>query len=203
MLKLANSLQPIYTTPMRIKSAEFVKGIKGTDPILYDGVPEYAFVGRSNVGKSSVINALLNKKDLVRVGKMPGKTREVNFFRINNQVYFVDLPGYGYATAGPEEKEKIKKLILWYLMYSEVEHAKVVLILDAKVGFTEFDSEMVRALKQSHRPFVIVANKIDKLNQKETKKQMDSIAEKSGVDVFPYSAKNRKGTDILLNKILS
>src|SRR6185369_12085856 len=103
--------------------------------ILTDGVPEIAFVGRSNVGKSSLINSLVNRKDLVKVGKKPGKTTEINFFSINHKkCYFVDLPGYGYAEASPKQKESIEKLILWYLMYSEASLQKVVLILDVKAG---------------------------------------------------------------------
>src|SRR3990167_3085191 len=118
---------------MIISSAKFVKGITGTDDILYDGIPQIAFVGRSNVGKSSVINSLVNQKELVRVGKKPGKTTEINFFLINNKFYFVDLPGYGYAKLSPAEREKARKRMLWYLTESEA-RPLVVLILDIKAG---------------------------------------------------------------------
>ena len=91
---------------MNITSAEFVKGIRGTDEILTDGVPNIAFIGRSNVGKSSILNSLTGKKALARVGEKPGKTTEINFFLINRTHYFVDLPGYGYATGGAKEREK-------------------------------------------------------------------------------------------------
>src|SRR3989337_3145920 len=100
---------------MNIASAEFVKGIIGTDSILKEKPPHVAFVGRSNVGKSSVINSLVMRKDLVKSSSMPGKTREINFFFINKKCYFVDLPGYGFARMGAKGAEKIRKLILWNL----------------------------------------------------------------------------------------
>lgn len=174
----------------KINSAEFKKGIIGTDEILTDGVPEIAFVGRSNVGKSSVINSLVNRKDLVKVSNKPGKTTEINLFAINGKkCYFVDLPGYGYAEASPKQKESIEKLILWYLMYSNAHIYKVVLILDIKAGLTAFDGEMIRVLREKGYPYLIVVNKADKLNQKETSAQMRTIKEAAHeTDAFPYSA---------------
>jgi GTP-binding protein len=190
---------------MNINSAEFLKGITGSDVILTDGVPQIAFVGRSNVGKSSVINSLLNRKDLVKVGNRPGKTTEINFFGINTKkCYFVDLPGYGYAKRPPKEKEKIEKLILWYLMYSEANMHKVVLILDSKAGLTTFDEEMIRVLREKGHALIIVANKIDKLNQKETSAQLRAIKETAHeAVVVPYSATTAtvKERDGLLQKI--
>jgi GTP-binding protein len=190
---------------MHINSAEFLKGIIGTDIILTDGVPQIAFVGRSNVGKSSVINSLVNRKDLVKVGNRPGKTTEINFFGINTKkCYFVDLPGYGYAKRPPKEKDKIEKLILWYLMYSDASLFKVVLILDAKAGLTAFDEEMIRVLREKGHALIVVANKIDKLNQKETSAQLRSIKEAAheGI-VVPYSATTAtvKEREALLHKI--
>lgn len=192
---------------MKITSAEFVKGIRGTDDILADGVPQIAFVGRSNVGKSSVINSLTNKKDLVKVGKKPGKTTEINFFMIEQQggaCYFVDLPGYGYAQASLREREKIQKLILWYLTYSQARPATIVLIIDSKVGFTDFDREMLGILREYNHHYLIVANKIDKLNQKETSRQLNLIKRESPeADVIPYSAKTKRGVDALLERLFS
>ena len=175
---------------MKIASAEFLKGIIGTDVILTDGVPEIAFVGRSNVGKSSVINSLVNRKDLVKTSNRPGKTTEINFFGINGKkCYFVDLPGYGYAKRSPKEKESIEKLILWYLMYSGVTPLKVVIILDSKAGLTDFDAEMIRVLREQGHPYLIVANKVDKLNQKELSAQTRAIKEAAHeAVVHPYSA---------------
>ncbi len=190
---------------MKIASAEFSRGIKGTDAILADGVPEVAFVGRSNVGKSSLINSLVNRKDLVKTSNLPGKTTEINFFSINNKkCYFVDLPGYGYAKRSPKEKESIEKLILWYLMYSEAPIAKAVLILDVKAGMTDFDREMVRVLREHDHPLVIVANKADKLNQKEMSAQLRAIKEAAHeAVVVQYSATTatNKERDALLRII--
>ncbi len=190
---------------MKIASAEFSRGIKGTDAILADGVPEVAFVGRSNVGKSSLINSLVNRKDLVKTSNLPGKTTEINFFSINNKkCYFVDLPGYGYAKRSPKEKESIEKLILWYLMYSEAPIAKAVLILDVKAGMTDFDREMVRVLREHDHPLVIVANKADKLNQKEMSAQLRAIKEAAHeAVVVQYSATTatHKERDALLRII--
>ena len=191
----------------KINSAEFLKGIVGTDVILTDGVPEVAFVGRSNVGKSSTINSLVNRKDLVKVSNKPGKTTEINFFGINGKkCYFVDLPGYGYALASPKQKESIEKLILWYLMYSDASIHKVVIILDAKAGLTAFDEEMIRVLREHNHPYLIVANKMDKLNQKETVAQLRAIKEAAHeATVFAYSATTAtpKERDALLTQIFS
>ena len=99
---------------MKISEAEFMRGIRGTDELLSDGTPQIAFIGRSNVGKSSILNALTEKKQLARVGKKPGKTTEINIYKINKAYYFMDLPGYGYAEAGVQEREKLRKLIVWY-----------------------------------------------------------------------------------------
>ncbi|MDP3726305.1 MAG: ribosome biogenesis GTP-binding protein YihA/YsxC [bacterium] len=188
---------------MEIQSAEFVRGIKGTNSILHSGLPQVAFVGRSNVGKSSVLNALFNRKDLVKVGKKPGKTLEINFFLVNQKFYFVDLPGYGYAKAGGKAKEKIKKLILWYLTGGEARPVIVVLITDIKAGFTDFDKEMLQILSEQGYSYVIVANKIDKLNQKEAAQKLFRMKiESNGTEVFPHSAKTKKGTDVLRKRLL-
>ncbi len=173
----------------KVESADFVKGVIGTDDVFTDGVPEIAFVGRSNVGKSSLINSLTGRKALVKVGNKPGKTTELNFFSINNKkCYFVDLPGYGYAKATPKQRGKIEKLILWYLMYSGAQPRRVVIILDVKAGLTDFDQEMVCVLCEQGHPYTIVANKVDKLNQKELAAALKGIrAAAGGAEVFPYS----------------
>jgi GTP-binding protein len=187
---------------MKITSAEFVKGIVGTNDILYDGMDKIAFVGRSNVGKSSLINSLVNRKDLVKTGNKPGKTTEINFFRINGKFYFVDLPGYGYAQLSPDRKEHIEKMMRWFLVKNDQKPSKVVMVLDAKVGFTEFDRGMLKILYESGIDFVIAANKIDKLNNKELQQAFRDIVRESGIpDIVPYSAWEKTGRDELLKRI--
>lgn len=188
---------------MVIKSAEFVKGIVGTNPILYDGKPQVAFIGRSNVGKSSLLNALVNRKDLVKVSGRPGKTTELNFFLINNNLYFVDLPGFGYAKLGEKQREKLRKLILWYFMYAEVSPV-VVIVLDISAGLTSFDQEMIEVLEEQNHPYLIAVNKVDKLNQAELAKQVKAIQSAvPGIDIVLCSAKEKKNINSLLKKIES
>lgn len=188
---------------MNIDTSEFVRGIVGTDRILEDGKPQIAFIGRSNVGKSSVINSLVGKKTLVKTGKKPGKTTEINFFLINHKFYFVDLPGYGYAEGGKEKIEKIRKMIIWYLTESGANPSTVVLILDIKAGLTTFDLDVLEILREQKLNYIIVANKADKLNQKETSKQLDKIrTEANESDIVAYSAMNKKGRHLILNRLV-
>ncbi|MBP9695265.1 MAG: ribosome biogenesis GTP-binding protein YsxC [Candidatus Magasanikbacteria bacterium] len=189
---------------MHITSAVFVKGIKGTDDVLYDGTPQIVFVGRSNVGKSSMINTLVNRNDLVKVGKKPGKTTEINFFLVNKELYFVDLPGYGYAALPGEEREQIRKMIIWYLTESEVRPKKVVLIVDIKVGLTHFDEEMLKLLREMNHPYLVVANKADKLGTGGVERQLGLIRQAcTGDEVVSFSSTAHVGTDALLQRIIS
>lgn len=187
---------------MEIKTAEFIKGITGTNKILEDLRPQVAFVGRSNVGKSSVINSLVKRKNLVKSSSKPGKTRQINFFLINKEIYFVDLPGYGFIKIPSKQKEKIKKMILWYLFYSKTKFKKVVLIIDALVGPSKFDKEMLSLLNQNKHPIILVANKIDKLKKNKWISQLKMLQEETGhKEIIPYSAKTKEGRNELLAKI--
>lgn len=187
---------------MNILSAEFVKGILGTDGILWEKHPQIAFVGRSNVGKSSVINSLVMRKDLVKSSSMPGKTREINFFLVNKKYYFVDLPGYGFARMGAKGAEKIRKLILWYLSSGEARVKLVILIVDSVVKPMPYDKEMADILRAENIPFVVVANKMDRLNQTERAHSMKAIETALGAAVVPYSARTHGGRDELLEIIV-
>ena len=189
---------------MKITSATFVKGIIGTDTVIDDGIPHIAFVGRSNVGKSSVINALTGQSDLVKVGKKPGKTTEINFFLINHKYYFVDLPGYGYAQLTPVEREKIRKRMLWYLMDSGAHPRMVVLVVDVRAGFMDFDLDMAGLLREYAHPFIVIANKTDKLNQKELSAQLRIIQTACpGIEVIAFSAHEQEGVSVILDKLLN
>ena len=186
-----------------IKSAKFIKGVLGTDDILTDGTPQVAFIGRSNVGKSSVINSLLQRKNLAKSSSTPGKTQQINFFLVNNEVYFVDLPGYGFAKLSKERREKLRKMILWYFAESGAASKKVVLIVDAKVGPSDFDVEMADFLKGLNLDVIIVANKSDKLNQSQRQKNLKSIRSLLMQDnIILYSAKTKEGREELLSQLL-
>jgi len=189
---------------MNINSAKFVKSISGTDPILYDGRFQVAFVGRSNVGKSSLINSLVGMKSLAKSSSTPGKTKRFDFFLINNKFYFVDLPGYGYADLRAKIQEDFRKRMLWYLMYSEIKNRVVILIIDAKVGPTKFDREMFDLLTEYKIEFIIVANKIDKLKMGQKEKQLLNIQNIfPGIKIFPYSVPTKAGRNELVNYILN
>ena len=187
---------------IEITKAEFIKGVIGDDYGLKDDLPQIVFFGRSNVGKSSVINSLVNRKDLVRSSKKPGKTREANFFLVNETFYFVDFPGYGYAKCSQKESDKLIKRILWYVQYAKKRPQVVMLIVDIQVGITALDSEMIKTLKENKHQVIIVANKMDKLNQKDLARKISNIENNTpGFYVLPYSAKTKKGKDKLLSEI--
>ena len=136
---------------MYIKSAQFIKSVLGTNKILADGTPQVVFVGRSNVGKSSVINSLTGQKQLAKTSPLPGCTTEINLFFINDSLYLVDLPGYGFARASWKERERIQKMMYWYLFKSEIQQKKIVLIIDALVGLTENDKYMLHNMETQKR----------------------------------------------------
>ena len=181
-----------------------MKGIVGEDEVLYDKFPHIAFVGRSNVGKSSVINTLVgSNKGLVKTGKKPGKTTEINFFLVNDKYYFVDLPGYGFAVGGREGRETIRGLIIEYITHAQMKPRTVVLILDAKVGLTDFDRDMLDILRDNSHHVIVVLNKIDKLNQKETAKQLSDVRKEiPDFEIFPYSTLTEKNVKQLRELII-
>lgn len=188
---------------MKIESVKFIKGIRGTDPILNDTKSQFAFVGRSNVGKSSVINALLNRKGMAKSSSTPGKTKEINFFLVNENFYFVDLPGYGYARVSNKDKEQLVKMILWYLLESGATPKLVFLIIDANVGVTKKDEEMIRALTEGVVPFVVIGNKIDKINKSIRKREAEKLKEScGGAEFVPFSAKEKIGVNEILKKLI-
>ncbi|MFA5009489.1 MAG: ribosome biogenesis GTP-binding protein YihA/YsxC [Candidatus Paceibacterota bacterium] len=187
---------------MEIKSAKFIKGVIGTDEIFKNKIPQIAFIGRSNAGKSSVINALANRKDLAKTSIVPGFTQQINLFLINDFFYLVDLPGYGYAKVPLKKKEKIQSLINWYFFNSDCEQQKVFLIIDAEVGLTRSDLEMIFSLEDYGKSLVIVANKIDKMKKSKYEEQFEKIKELAGGHkIIPFSAKEKIGINELLEEI--
>ncbi|MBC8042930.1 MAG: YihA family ribosome biogenesis GTP-binding protein [Rhizobacter sp.] len=189
---------------MRIESAEFVKSVTAHAGLPKDGLPEIAFVGRSNVGKSSMLNALTEKKGLARTSGTPGKTREINYFLVNQKFYFVDLPGYGYAKVSKTEQEKWRELIASYLQDRE-ELKLVVLIIDARHPNLEIDLEMQEFLYFYGRRYAVVRTKADKLNQSETvkAKRLSEASFKHYEFIADFSAATGSGKSALLTKLQS
>jgi GTP-binding protein len=184
---------------VKITSAEFIKGITGDDELLHNTKPQIAFIGRSNVGKSSVINSLLNARELAKSGAKPGKTREINLFLVNKKFYFVDLPGYGFAEGSRDAREMIRGMIIEYFTRKGARPVTAALILDAKVGLTDFDRDMLEILGDNGHRAVAILNKTDKLTQKENAQQIAAIKnEYPELEVLPYSAKLSKGAGQVL-----
>jgi GTP-binding protein len=147
---------------LKISSAEYVRSAHGAGDFLRDGRPQVAFAGRSNVGKSSLLNRLLGRKALARTSSTPGRTRAVNYFLVNDRVWFVDLPGYGFAKAGKDERQRWAELVQGYLERSS-EVVQVVLLVDAKVGATPLDAQAFGYLAGFGAPLTVVATKADKV----------------------------------------
>lgn len=165
---------------MKIKSAEFKLGIMSPAQIPSEGIPQIAFAGRSNVGKSSIQNALLGRKGLVKVSGTPGKTREINFFLVNQAFYFVDLPGLGYAKVSKTMRQKLGKLITQYLEKSTDLRA-VIYLVDIKTGGTDLDIEAIQFLKESNIATLVVGTKMDRFNQKELKEALRNTEQRLGL----------------------
>jgi GTP-binding protein len=189
---------------MKELTAKFIKGVVGPDPILNSNYPQIAFIGRSNVGKSSTINSLVKEKGLAKTSATPGRTQQVNIFLLNNSIYLADLPGYGFAKTSKADQAWIFKLINWYLFNSGYEHKKVVMIIDAKVGPTRDDLDMLEALENHQKNVLVVANKIDKIKKADYQKQLAKIQEAIGLPaVIPYSAEKGIGVEALSKEILN
>jgi GTP-binding protein len=168
-----------YDVSMSIRSALFTKSIVEDDPLLLDEKPKVAFIGRSNVGKSSVINALTGQKDLAHTSSLPGRTKEINVFLINHKCYLIDLPGYGFVPTSHTDRKNLQQLITGYLFVDHDEQ-QVVLIIDALIGVTAIDMEMLVELEAHHKNILIVANKINKLNKSERNQCPQKIKDRFG-----------------------
>ncbi len=178
-----------------------------TDQFPLDTMPQIAFSGRSNVGKSSLVNTLLQRKKLARVSSMPGKTVTVNFYCVDKKLYIVDLPGYGFAKRTPEDIRRWSSLTDGYFTdgYSVGRLKCVVQLADLKVGLTRDDEMMLDYLRNTGTDFVIVATKSDKLNKTDTRRGLDKIRNNPLVgeqtEVIPFSSLSGVGRDMLLGVI--
>ena len=189
---------------INLNKAEFIRSAASERQFIQSSMPRIAFAGKSNVGKSSVINRLLNRKNFARVGSEPGKTVHVNYFLIDGRAYFIDLPGYGFAKVPRAEKERWAKLMESFFSTGG-NHDMGVMIVDARHAPTADDVTMAEFFKASGVPFVIVANKLDKLKKSEIEPNMLRIRETLGLDegvrLVPFSAQTGQGRDELLGAI--
>lgn len=188
---------------MKITSAEFVKSAFERSHWTTDGLPEIAFLGRSNVGKSSLINSLLLRKGLARTSNTPGRTQSINFFLINDRIYFADLPGYGYARVSKTMRADWGKMAEEYLSDRD-ELALCVQLVDSRHEPTALDKQLNGWLLHNNKPHIVVATKADKLSSNELKKSIAATRKLfSASKVLPYSAKTGRGRDELWSEIMT
>ena len=181
---------------MRVKTATFLKSALDLNDCPRDRRPEIAFAGRSNVGKSTLLNTLLNMRGLAKVSKKPGKTQTLNFFDVNKRVYFVDLPGYGFAQVPRSLQETWGTAVTRYLELRE-ELRLVVHLLDSRHTPTGQDHDLLDLLDQAQVPVLLIATKVDKLGKKELEDSLANIREKLGLVedalIIPFSSVSKEG----------
>ncbi|PCJ62445.1 MAG: YihA family ribosome biogenesis GTP-binding protein [Candidatus Hydrogenedentota bacterium] len=181
---------------MIIQSAKYIISAMRPDQYPKMGLPEIAFVGRSNVGKSSLMNCILNRKNLAKTSSRPGKTQTINFFDINQKFYVVDLPGYGFAKVPVAVKENWGRVMTSYLSNREPLRMAMVLV-DARHKPTDLDMDMLALLDDAEVPTLVVATKVDKLKRTERKRNMDRIRLALELDedaeILPFSSETGEG----------
>lgn len=189
---------------MNLNNVEFLISAARQSDFPAKRMPEIAFAGKSNVGKSSVINRLLNRKNFARVGEKPGKTIHVNYFTVDKCCYFVDLPGYGYAKVSQAEKERWGRLMEDYFASNRIDLG--IMIVDCRHAPTNNDITMARWFLDSGCPFVVVANKLDKVKKSQLDSNMETIRQDLELPVqcpvIPFSAEKGTGKEDLLRYIL-
>lgn len=188
---------------LNVNKAEFIKSAAAPAQFIQSSLPGVAFAGKSNVGKSSVINRLLNRKNFARVGSSPGKTVHVNYFLIDTKLYFIDLPGYGYAKVSQAERDRWGRLMEDFFAAGLFRLG--VMIVDARHKPTADDVTMAEWFKSSGVDFIIVANKLDKLKKSEIEPNLALIRETLTLDdavrIIPFSAEKGQGRDELMSEI--
>jgi len=158
---------------MFVKEVKFLKSVSiNTDDVFIHERPEIVFVGRSNVWKSSIMNFIFSKKDMVKTSSRPGKTKTANLFMVNKKFYFTDLPWYGFARLWKDHKEQLDALISWYVEEKKPSIKKVIILIDSKIWPQESDIEMFKYLQELELPLLIVLSKIDRLNKGEVAKSL-------------------------------
>jgi len=190
---------------MKLLSVQFEKSVAHIDQLPKNRLPEIAFAGRSNVGKSSLINCLLNRKQLAKTSSTPGKTRLLNFFLINNNLYFIDLPGYGFAKVSLAQKQKWQKLIEAYFQTSQMLKG-VIVITDIRHPVMQSDLEIIRWITHLEIPVIIIGTKADKLSNTKLSAQLAHNHQQlqeilPAAEILPFSAVTHLGKKQVWNKI--
>lgn len=190
---------------MNLNNVEFLISAAHSRDFPKSRLPEIAFAGKSNVGKSSVINRILNRKNFARVGEKPGKTIHVNYFTVDKKCYFVDLPGYGYAKVSQAEKERWGRLMEEYFAAGRIDLG--VMIVDARHAPTNNDITMAQWFVGSGCPFVVVANKLDKVKKSQIEGNLTTIRQDLELPescvIIPFSAEKGTGKEDLIRHILA
>jgi len=183
---------------VKILSAEYLKSVARLEDLPRDRLPQIAFAGRSNVGKSTLLNVLFNRRKLAYVSSTPGKTQTLNFYLVNHQFYLVDLPGYGYAKSPKSLRQQWQGLIESYLTGGE-ELRLVVVLVDVRLPLQDLDAQLLEWLRLQGRPFIVVATKADKLSGSELQKNVAELREALGEvesgRIVPFSAKTGRGKE--------
>ena len=189
---------------LNLHNVEFIRSAVKTADFPQDSLPQIVFAGKSNVGKSSTINKILNRKNFARVGNAPGKTIHINFFCIDEQAYFVDLPGYGYAKVSKKERDRWGRLMDEYFAWEEGMTLGFQ-IVDIRHKPTADDVTMANWFLETGVPYVVIANKLDKIKKSQLEKSLETIRETlrlpSNVPIIPFSAEKGTGRDDVLSLI--
>jgi ribosome biogenesis GTP-binding protein YsxC/EngB len=189
---------------MIVKNAKYERTVVTLDQYPTEGYPEVAFAGRSNVGKSSIINSLTNRKNLARTGATPGKTKEIIYFNIDDKFFFVDLPGYGFASVSKTQKRSWGSIVEGYLG-TRAELKMLVMMVDIRHTPTNDDKMMYGWLKNTGLSHVVVASKLDKISRSQLKPRIDEIKKvlevPENISIIPFSANNNAGVEELWSSI--
>lgn len=192
--------------PINFNRVEFIRSAASPGDFLRDGRPQLAFAGRSNVGKSSVINRIVNRKNFARVGASPGKTSQINYFLLDERAYLADLPGYGYAKVSKAERDRWGRLMEDYFARPGL-LTLGVMIVDARHKPTADDCTMFRWFRDTGCPLIVVANKLDKLKKSEAAPNLQTIRDTLGLGekdcLIPFSAEKGTGREELLSAVLA
>jgi GTP-binding protein len=187
---------------MKIKNVELYKTYYLPEKIISEqnNLPKAVFLGRSNVGKSSLINFLVNRKNLAKTSSKPGKTVSINYYRVNAEFYFVDLPGFGYAKIPKIERKRVSQLISAFI-YNVSMIKIVILLLDCRRDFKELEIEFIQMLVEKDIKILTVITKSDKLNKSSLRKKIELINKQHGIRVIPFTVRSQKNKEALLKLI--